>query len=82
MTYQTIASILPSIAVILLATAFVRQSLRISRLNELLFGLLRQYIDLKAELNSLKEWAVFRAGEVQGDLNQEGASDNDTETEV
>lgn len=82
MTYQTIASILPSIAVILLATAFVRQSLRISRLNELLFGLLRQYIDLKAELNRLKEWAAFRSGEVQGDLNQEGVSDNDTETEV
>lgn len=82
MTYQTIASILPSIAVILLATAFIRQALRISRLNELLFGLLRQYIDLKVELNSLKEWAAFRTGEVQEDLNQEGESENDTETEV
>lgn len=72
MTYQTIASILPSIAVILLSTAFILQALSISRLNELLFELLRQYIDLKAELNSLKKWAAFRAGEVQGDLNQEG----------
>lgn len=82
MTYQTIASILPSIAVILLATAFVRQSLRISRLNELLFGLLRQYIDLKAELNRLKEWAAFRSGEVQEDHNQEGVNESDTEGKI
>lgn len=71
MTYQAISSILNAIAVILLGTAFILHSLTISRLNKFCFFLSEQIFDLKRDFNKLR-----------AELDQEGASENDTETEV
>ena len=68
---EAISSILNAIAVILLGTAFILHSLTISRLNKFCFFLSEQIFDLKRDFNKLR-----------AELDQEGASENDTETEV
>lgn len=79
---HTMTIVLLTISIILLVTGFIMQSLIISRLNKLVFELSMRSLELKVELNSLKDWATFRTEEVQGDFNQEGASENDTEGKI